>query len=427
MHYIDIYTKHIRTLRVIMPRKTKTPATPYNPVSEQEAKDVVFATTGTLRDKTVDTTKLIGPVHIKKRLADTNINGDIEKWIEVIRKLTPEVVEGVEQPVPELTPEEALVFEQCKKQVAAYLDNEASQSLKDKIKDCKDELKNLKDVSSSMKFKFSKFAYETITHVINLMVREIVVHTCDNCVAQKAKLTRPSHIPWDVLRTKQLAGLYMNTPVVFEALHPVEEEDEEEEEEVVEEEAVEQEEEVVGDDEEVVEDKEEDKKDKQTKPPLYQYVANTFREVLVRDERFKGLLFGKPLSVVLDRVVFETLDRFSKVIKSLLETANSKTVNERLALIAIKILLQDHIQSCDDDVRVVLDVVQARLEVLKEAQVHQDEVKKALNEFFALDGKKPASPEVKKAKARLAELGVSDEEVEQAKADKEARAAKKAE
>jgi hypothetical protein len=416
-----------------MPRKTKTPATPYNPVSEQEAKDVVFATTGTLRDKAVDPTKIIGPVHIKKRLADTNINGDIEKWIEVIRKLTPEVVDGVEQPVPELTPEEALVFEQCKKQVAAYLDTEASQSLKDKIKDCKDELKNLKDVSSSMKFKFSKFAYETITHVINLMVREIVVHTCDNCVAQKAKLTRPSHIPWDVLRTKQLAGLYMNTPVVFEALHPVEEEEDEEEDEVVEEEAVEEEapEEAVGDDEateeEAGEDKEDDKKEKQVKPPLYQYVANTFREVLARDERFKGLLFGKPLSVVLDRVVFETLDRFSKVIKSLLETANSKTVNERLALIAIKILLQDHIQSCDDDVRVVLDVVQARLEVLKEAQAHQDEVKKALNEFFALDGKKATSPEVKKAKARLAELGVSDEDVEQAKVDKAARAAKKAE
>ncbi len=416
-----------------MPRKTKTPATPYNPVSEQEAKDVVFATTGTLRYKTVDPTKIIGPVHIKKRLADTNINGDIEKWIEVIRKLTPEVVDGVEQPVPELTPEEALVFEQCKKQVAAYLDTEASQSLKDKIKDCKDELKNLKDVSSSMKFKFSKFAYETITHVINLMVREIVVHTCDNCVAQKAKLTRPSHIPWDVLRTKQLAGLYMNTPVVFEALHPVEEEDDEEEDEVVEEEAVDEEapEEAVGDDEaaeeEAGEDKEDDKTEKQVKPPLYQYVANTFREVLARDERFKGLLFGKPLSVVLDRVVFETLDRFSKVIKSLLETANSKTVNERLALIAIKILLQDHIQSCDDDVRVVLDVVQARLEVLKEAQAHQDEVKKALNEFFALDGKKATSPEVKKAKARLVELGVSDEDVEQAKVDKAARAAKKAE
>ncbi|ETI29820.1 hypothetical protein PPTG_23650 [Phytophthora nicotianae INRA-310] len=45
-----------------------------------------------------------------------------------------------------------------------------------------------------MKYKFSKFAYEAVTHVINLM-------------------------------TKLMAGMYMNTKAVFDVVHPNTEED----------------------------------------------------------------------------------------------------------------------------------------------------------------------------------------------------------
>ncbi len=356
-----------------MARKTKTPVEPYNNVSVDEAKNVVLATSGKIKDKDVDPRKLIGTVHIKKWLADTKINGEIEKWVSVIKKNMP----TEENKTPELSPEDAVVLEECKKRVAEYLEHEASKSLKAKIAESTDELKNLKDVASSMKFKFSKFAYETVTHVVNLMVREILVFTCDNCAAQKNKLTKPAHVPWDALQTKQLAGLYMNTKAVFDAVHPVEYEDDEEEvvEEVVEDEAVD----VVDGDDQVAEDTEEVAevaevaKVKVVKPRLFQYISNTFKEIVSRDKRFEGLLLSKEVAALLDRVVYQTLDRFANVIKSLLDTANSKTVNERLALIATKILLQDHVHSCDDDVRVVLDVVQSRLDELKPQDDDEEE------------------------------------------------------
>ncbi len=347
-----------------MPRKTKTQAEPYCAISQEDAKCIVHAPEGVVKTKTVDNCSIIGAVQVKKWMAAHKINGEFEEWIRIIKKLTP--AEG--KVVEDLTPEEAVVFEQCKKRVAEYLETDASESLKAKIADSKDELANLKDVSSSMKFKFSKYAYEAITHVINLMVREILVFTCDSCASKKCKLTKPEHIPWDVLKDKQLAGLYMNTKVVFDALHECDEEDEvvdEAVEEVAEEAAEPVEEPVEG-----AEDAEVEVSDevvvKQAKSRLFQYISNTFKEIIVRDARFKGLLLNKKVANIINDIVFQTLDRLSNIIKSLLDTACSKTVTERLALIATKIVLQDHVHACDDDIRVVLDVVQARLEKLKE-------------------------------------------------------------
>jgi hypothetical protein len=130
----------------------------------------------------------------------------------------------------------------------------------------------------------------------------------------------------------------MNTKSAFEAIHPVD---------------VELSEEQVDE-------------AKTTKPRLSQYISNTFKEIVSRDARFKGLLLGKEITALVNDLIFQVLDRYSNVVKSLLETASSKTVNERLALIATKIILQDHVHHNDSDVAVVLDVVQARLEQLKE-------------------------------------------------------------
>jgi hypothetical protein len=345
-----------------MVRKTKTPVSQYVNLTGDDVSGIVMATNGAIKDKQVDPRKLIGTIHIKKYLADAKINGKVETWISIIKKLLP--AEG-ETPA-ELTSEEVAALEDCKVATKDYLEDEASSSLKAKVAESTDELKNLKDISSSMKYKFSKYAYEVVTHVINLMVREILVFTCDNCASQKAKLTKASHIPWVELQSKQLAGLYMNTKAVFDSVHPVADE-------IVEDAA---EEEVVVEDaagEEVNDDAEADvvEEVKTTKPRLSQYISNTFKEIVARDERFKGLLLGKEVTKVLNEVIYQTLDRFSNVIKSLLDTANSKTVNERLALIATKILLQDHIHSSTSDIATILDVVQGRLDDLK-AQPEDD-------------------------------------------------------
>ncbi|KAF1786217.1 hypothetical protein GQ600_27399 [Phytophthora cactorum] len=211
-----------------------------------------------------------------------------------------------------------------------------------------------------MKYKFSKFAYEAVTHVINLMVRELLVFTCSNCASQKAKLTKVAHIPWNDLQTKLMAGMYMNTKAVSDVVHPTEENVVDESSEAVEE-AI---------DEEAAEDTPEVKV---SKPRLSQYISNTFKEIVVRDERFKGLLLGKEITALVNDIIFQVLDRYANVLKSLLETANSKTVNERLALIATKILLQDHIHTSNEDVAVVLEVVQARLDQLKEQPEEETE------------------------------------------------------
>ncbi len=335
-----------------MVRKSAKPSTPFVALTQSDVGSIVMATSGSIKDKKVDPRKIVGTVHIKKYLADVKINGKVESWIHVIKKMTAEVEEG--QTREPLTAEEEEALDECKKLTQVYLKDEASQALIKKVSEETDELKSLKDISSSMKFKFSRFAYEAVTHVVNLMVREILVYTCSNCASQKAKLTKVAHIPWVELQDKLLAGLYMNTKAVFTQLHPCSEPETPAAEPT---EAVE---------EGVEESVPESTNVKTVKPRLSQFISNTFKEIVSRDERFHGLLLGKEVTALVNDVIYQVLDRFTNVIKSLLQTANSKTVNERLALIATKILLQDHIHSVDADVSVVLDVMQSRLDELKD-------------------------------------------------------------
>lgn len=355
-----------------MVRKGSKTATPYTHLTADEVSAVILATEGHIKAKQVDPRKIVGTIHIKKYLADAKINGKVETWISILKKLTAPVEE--DQAAPELTHDEIEALEDCKAETKKYLDEDASAALKQKVASSTEEYKNLKDVASSMKFKFSRYAYEAVTHVINLMVREVLVFTCDNCASQKNKLTKPSHIPWGSLQTKLLAGLYMNTHAVFDAVHPVDHP------EVETTEAAESVEGSTADDAaEAAVPSEDDVSDdeaapeKSTKPRLSQYISNTFKEIVSRDERFKGLLLGKDLTALLNSIIYQVLDRYAKIIKSLLQTANSKTVNERLAVIATKILLQDHVHAQDADVAVVLDLVQARLEELKEQPETADE------------------------------------------------------
>lgn len=338
-----------------MVRKVKATTT-YNNLTQEDVSSIVLATSGKIKDKEVDPRKVVGTIHIKKYLADAKINGKVETWISIVKKLTASLEEGKVR--EELTAEEVETLEQCKAETLAYLEDEASEALKKKVSESTDEYQNLKDISSSMKFKFSRYAYEVITHAVNLMTREILTFTCDGCASQKAKLTKVAHIPWHELQTKMLSGLYMNTKAVFDSVHPSTEE-------------VETEEAAPVDDVEApvetseTEEPEVEEEAKVAKPRLSQYISNTFKEIVSRDERFKGLLLGKEITALVNEIIYQALDRYANVIKSLLQTANSKTVNERLAIIATKILLQDHTHSTDEDLEVVLDIIQSRIEDLK--------------------------------------------------------------
>ncbi len=344
----------------------KSQKAPFESISPEVAASIIMAASGSVKGKAVDPRKQIGTVHIKKYLAIERINSQFESWIRLLRKRIESEKDGG---TPyEFSAEEQASFESCKQLTAAYLEEEGSDALKEKVNQQTNELERLKSVASSMKYKFSTFSFEVITHMINLMVRELLVFTCDSCLSRGSKLTKEAHVPWAELQGKMLSGLYMNTPLVYASIHGLNEEPETTETENEAEAVVEDEPEPESTDAEA--DVEEDTdstevKPKKFRPKLTQYVNNAFKEIISREPRFTGLLLGKEVITLVNTLVYQVLDRYVNVIKSLLLVGSSKTITDHLALIATQIILRDDIHTSEPDVKVILDVVQDRIDSLK--------------------------------------------------------------
>lgn len=357
-----------------MVRKSQKVA--FESISAEAASQIILATTGSVKDKTVDPRKQIGTIHIKKYLAIERINHQYENWIALLKKSLEAKKEGS---TVDYSAEEQTLLDECKQQTQAYLEEEGSEALKQKVASQVDELERLKNIASSMKFKFSTYSFEVITHVINLMVRELLVFTCDSCLSKGGKLTKEAHVPWTELSSKMLSGLYMNTPLVFNAIHGSDEAETEE----VEVEAETEEAEVEAEATDVTSESDEteateatevtEAKPKKFRPKLTQYITNAFKEITTREPRFQGLLLGKEVTALVNNLVYQVMDRYVKVIKSLLMVGNSKTITDHLAVIATMIILQDDIHTSDEDIQVILDLVQARVEVLKTAKKEKAE------------------------------------------------------
>jgi NAD-dependent SIR2 family protein deacetylase len=327
---------------------------------------------------------MVGSIHIKKYLANIKINGEQEEWISLIKKMTKTAKEGEEFVAYEPTADDLALLEVCKKKTKEYLDTKASDKLRDSVGADNEDLVNMKRAASSMKYKFSKLAYEVVTHVVNLMIREILTYTCDNCASKENKLTKVTHIPWNDLQSKLLAGLYMNTKAVFDVLHPTEDTTPVVEEEEAVEETTEDEESA---DEPVV---------KVAKPRLSQYISNTFKEIISRDDRFKGLLLGKEVTSLVNDIIYQVLDRYSNIIMSLLKATESKTVTGSIAFITTEILLRDHIYSDDSQVAVIHDVVEARLNELVGTEDEEDDEDETTEEPVVEEPKKKVAKKAAK-------------------------------
>ena len=98
---------------------------------------------------------------------------------------------------------------------------------------------------------------------------------------------------------------------------------------------------------------------------MTQYISNAFKEIISREPRFKGLLLGKPVIALINSLVYQVLDRYVNVLKSLLLVSDSKTITDHLAVIATMILLRDDIHTSEDDVKVVVDLLQERIDEIK--------------------------------------------------------------
>lgn len=375
----------------------KTQKATFESISADVASSIILATTGTVKDKLVDPRKQIGTIHIKKYLAVERINHQYESWIALLRKSIQAKEEG--KPL-EYSAEEQALLDKCKALTQEYLDDTGSDALKEKVGTQMDELERLKNIASSMKYKFSTYSFEVITHMINLMVRELLVFTCDSCLSKSGKLTKTTHVPWTELQSKMLSGLYMNTPLVYSTIHQTEQTVNEETEEVVEEAVEETTEEEPSDD--VASEGQEDSsesKPKKFRPKLTQYITNAFKEITTREPRFRGLLLGKEVTALVNDLIYQVLDRYVNVIKSLLLVGNSKTITDHLAVIATVILLRDDIHTSEEDVQVIVDILQERIEAIKAAKPKKDKTDDA-NDEVADDTEAVSEPVVVESKPK---------------------------
>jgi hypothetical protein len=327
------------------------------PLTETELTDFLFRNTVDFKNKSIDLDTVITRANIKKYITLEKINNKSEQLLKVINKVINK---------ESLTSDEDALYLESQTIATEYL-ADASEATKDKLCTLDDNSK-LKNIISSFKYKFSMDSFEVITHIVNLFIREIALHSLESCLANKLRVVQPNHIPWDVLQSKLTAGIYFNTSVVYNEIHSVEDDEEIEE---VEEEEVEETEEVVdnteGEDETVEESVVEETSTEGGKIRLRQYISTMFKALCSSEPRFKDLKLSKKLTLLLNDLIYNVLDRYSNILKSLLNTTNSKTVNGKFSLIATKILLQDHIHSDQESVNTILDVVQDRLERLHEA------------------------------------------------------------
>jgi hypothetical protein len=344
----------------------KTPVAPYINITPDEAAAIVLADKGKVtvsgKEREIDLHKVIGVVHARKYVANTKINGKFNSWIDVLTKIK----EGVE-----LSSDELETFEKGKAEMLEYIESKsASDTLRKKFEGTASEAERLIEVATSMKYKFSSITNDATIYPINLMVREIIVHTNDACLAKNVKTIRKHLVPWDVLKDKALAGLYMNTAAVINAIHSKDTPEETAVEEVVPEEEQEVAEEETEDSES--EDKVEDVKKpvkQKIKFPLTQYIGTTFREIKSRDERFKGLLLGTDFTGLVNDIVFQVLDRYACIIDTLLQSNNGKIVKPILSILATKNHLLDYAYSEPSSVRSIVQLIQSHVaELEREAQ-----------------------------------------------------------
>lgn len=327
----------------------------FESISSDAAGAIILATTGTLNKKQVDPRRQIAAIHIKKYVAIERINHRYESWIALINRINAQP-EGSDLA---LTEEETLLYEECKKETSEYLLT-ASDALKANVEKSSANAA-LKSISSSMKYKFSQYSFEVITYVINLMVRELLVYICDQCLSKNSKLTKAAHIPWDTLQTKLFSALYSNTQLFKDAVNRSGQLVEE----VVEQAATETVDETAVESEETTADDAGKPEEKKVRHKLTQYITNIFKEIKSREARFSGLLLGKEITAVINDLIYQVLDRYVNIIKSLLLIGNgSKTITAQLAEIATSIIFQESLTTSNEDVQVVLDLVHERVEQL---------------------------------------------------------------
>lgn len=371
-----------------MVRDTRSP--PPTPLNDDEIQSLLMHRELTFKDKTYDMDSVITRANVKKYLTQSKLNHQPEQWLYVIKKvnaINSLKSGGLDDATKEallkkfgndsLSEDETKLFEEAKSVVSDFLNNvpSASKSVQEKYGGKSvDDLETVQSVISSKKYKFSVEAFDVITHVVNMFVREIIIYALEECLSKKLRVVQPCHIPWRKLEDKLMAGIYFNTRTVYNECHSFECEEEVDEEEDVEEDAVEEETAV----EDVSKDTETEEVDEvnteEEKIKLRQYISTMFKVICSSEERFTGLKLSKTLKSVINDIIYQSLDRYANILTSLLHVSSSKTVNCKFAKHATEILLNDHVFAEDEQTKVVMDNIEERVERVARARASKPQV-----------------------------------------------------
>lgn len=315
--------------------------------------------------KTVDTDFIIPIAHIKKYISRCRMNKNINEYIEIVKAC------AENNPPGKL---ENNLNEDILKRIENYY-----AQLSVKVKDEKTELTEYERALRALsifKYKFNGQAFSVVTYVINLIAKEITLHTLENCITMKRRSLHPKCIPWTALSNQMMSGTYINTKVVYDtvakSIDSVENLETDE------------------DTESDIEDKhdelllksDEDEEGSVSDDILQKYQVKHFlhklaRHLIAQDERFTGFKVGKLYLAKVNDIIINVMERYILIIKEgLLDIVTNKTISDNIFIAVTKIMVEDNLFAVKANNAVLYNLIDNKLETLKKLDGDKKKEKK---------------------------------------------------
>lgn len=335
-------TKPTRATKAKAPKKVKQP--------KEEVKEETTPVVSPIAKKEVDLDFVIPIAHVKKYISKYRMNKDVNDQIEITKACSehekkPELVDNLTQ--------------ETLKMIEDYY-KDLPEKNKTALGDL-DQYQRALHALSIFKYKFSGNAFVVATYVLNMAAREIITHSLEKTVEEKKKSLTSARVPWKLLKSQMLSGVYMNTPKVHSILsvpEPVEEAEPTEEETPKEEEPV----------EESVEEEEEDTSSIEAKLKKYNlrhFLHKMAKAIINSNEVYSGFKINSSFTEECNQILIEVMERYIRIIRNLLTIATNKTINEKTFLAATKIMIEDNVYAVEADKDTLYTLVSAKLEELK--------------------------------------------------------------
>lgn len=311
--------------------------------------------------KIVDPDFIIPIAHIKKYISKFRINKEINELIQQVKKY-----QNIEKETGVVTELSEFLHQDVLDRIDTFK-NGLSADAKAKI-EAKSQFQQAVHALSIFKHKFSGNAFAIVSYVLNMVAKEIVIHTLEKTVEAERRSLCPKHIPWELLKNKMMSGVYINTKQVIDTIEVLK--NQETKEETVEEvEEVEAEEVVEDDDNNSTQD--ESSTDsasvevKLAKYNMIHFLHKLCKYVIDSDERFTKFKINATFTKLCNSILIEVMERYIKMIYILVNISNNKTINDKILLAITKIMIEDNIYSSEADQDTLYQLVESKMETMK--------------------------------------------------------------